>query len=460
MPTRQFKRFFSAGLFVAFAALIFEPTAQGQTAYNGYLDYAGCGSISGWALDWNRLTTSITVSIYDGNNPSPIIPPFLASNYRPDLATGGDASTQYHGFVVGTPTSLLDGQTHSIWARFESSSSTLFNTPIALTCHSYNGYADSATTNAIAGWALDWNQIENPITVDIYDGSNLLAAGVSANIYRGDLATGGDYQSKVHGFSYPTPLSLLDGNYHEINIAYGGTGIYLQNSGDIYFGKIGDGTFSGCPPVINPSVWRYKPIYYQTTTSLSPSSIAAAVNAWNIVQNKLNVLYYIQNGNPVNPNNQFTYLSDSNLGDTVAGLTTAYYGTPSTTGCFDKIDSCGVCENGNSRIYATMELNASGLANIATGPQTKTSLENLSTTLLSHEFGHVLNLNENQVFVSNVNNIQTVMYQGAQQRALGGILLPQTACDGGSVTGYYNLYPPINICSGGPVCTSASATCQ
>jgi len=204
--------------------LIFLGSAQlkAQTAYNGYLDYAGCGSISGWALDWNRLETSITVNIYSDNQIL-VASGVLASNYRPDLNTGGDAQSHNKGFVIGTPAFLLDGHSHQIYAQYESSGINLFNTPITLECHAYNGYLDTVNGTIISGWALDWNQIETPITVDIYDGQNQtpVRSGVLATNLRSDLATGGDTQSQMHGFSIQTPPVFLDGNNHTVNVVFG-----------------------------------------------------------------------------------------------------------------------------------------------------------------------------------------------------------------------------------------------
>ena len=125
-----------------FTLLVLWPAlSTAQTAYNGVLDYAGCGSISGWLLDWNRVTTPLSVGIYNNGG---FLTSTVASNYRGDLATGGDDSTKNHGFVIGTPGSILDAKIHAISARYESTPTDLNNSPQSLTCHAYNGYLDTA----------------------------------------------------------------------------------------------------------------------------------------------------------------------------------------------------------------------------------------------------------------------------------------------------------------------------
>ena len=152
------------------------------------------------------------------------------------------------------------------------------------------------------------------------------------------------------------------------------------------------------------------------------------------------------------------FLSDSNLGATVSGVTTIQGGTPDNTACTNKVDFCGYCVKSATAIYGTMELNASLLQSVATSYPT--DLESLSTTLLSHEFGHVVNLADNQVTVSNINNIPTIMYQGTLVRAKAHILLPQATCDGGSVNSFYAGYMPGNMCAVGSGCNANSASCQ
>jgi hypothetical protein len=85
----------------------------------------------------------------------------------------------------------------------------------------YEGYHDTADCTSITGWAWDANQPNTPISVQIYDGTNLLAT-VPADQYRPDLETAGKGNG-VHGFTFTTPSSLKDGLLHTIYVKYAGT---------------------------------------------------------------------------------------------------------------------------------------------------------------------------------------------------------------------------------------------
>jgi chitinase len=101
--------------------------------YEGWVDIADCNSIIGWAADRNRLNTSITVSIYDGNNLVTNIP---ASDLRSDVgAYLGDNGR--HGFAITTPWQFKDGLTHTLRVKFESGTTELSSSPRTITCATY-----------------------------------------------------------------------------------------------------------------------------------------------------------------------------------------------------------------------------------------------------------------------------------------------------------------------------------
>jgi hypothetical protein len=98
--------------------------------YAGFLEVGDCNTISGWAADRNRLNTSITVSIYDGNT---LVTTVTANQSRPDVGNFlGDNGL--HGFSIATPASLKNGQPHTVRVKFESSSTELNNSPKTINC--------------------------------------------------------------------------------------------------------------------------------------------------------------------------------------------------------------------------------------------------------------------------------------------------------------------------------------
>ena len=88
------------------------------TDYIGYVDMANCYGIRGWAADRNRLNTSISISLYDGDT---LVTRLLANQLRPDVSAYlGDNGL--HGFTLPIPASLRNEAAHSISVKFETSS--------------------------------------------------------------------------------------------------------------------------------------------------------------------------------------------------------------------------------------------------------------------------------------------------------------------------------------------------
>ncbi len=82
-----------------------------------------------------------------------------------------------------------------------------------------DGYLDGATCDQIWGWAWDRNNPNTAVNVNIYDGNNLIAANVPANIFRQDLLNAGKGNG-YHAFAINTPSSLRDGKTHSISVRF------------------------------------------------------------------------------------------------------------------------------------------------------------------------------------------------------------------------------------------------
>src|SRR5215471_10350698 len=124
-----------APLAVVITLLLAGPLAWAQNGsttanYAGYMDHAGCDSLTGWAADLGQPNTSIQVSLLSDGQP---IASVAADLLRPDVASAiGDNGM--HGFSLPTPATLLDGNTHTIQVMFASSASELPHSPITLAC--------------------------------------------------------------------------------------------------------------------------------------------------------------------------------------------------------------------------------------------------------------------------------------------------------------------------------------
>ena len=198
------------------------------TAYQGFMDAAGCGIISGWAWDANQPNAIINVDILDG---STIIASVPANLYREDIRNAG-IGDGFHGFSFTTPASLKNGVVHTIRTRFGGTATDLTMSPRTINCSgvapNYQGFHDGAGCNTISGWAWDANDPNNPINVDLYDGATFLTT-VPAIQYRPDLVTAG-IGNGFHGFSLTVPASLKNGATHSIRVRFPGTSTDLQRT--------------------------------------------------------------------------------------------------------------------------------------------------------------------------------------------------------------------------------------
>jgi hypothetical protein len=92
----------------------------------------------------------------------------------------------------------------------------------------YEGVADSVTSDQVAGWAWDKRKGNEPIDVNVYDGTTLLAT-VTANNSRSDLVKAGKGDGR-HGFRFFLPLSVKDRQSHMIHVKIANTNRELINS--------------------------------------------------------------------------------------------------------------------------------------------------------------------------------------------------------------------------------------
>lgn len=198
------------------------------TQYTGYVDAVDCQSnaVSGWAADRNELNTSIGVDIYDGDT---LLETVVADQSRPDVgAILGDNGI--HGFVYQMPDRLKDGRPHSIQVKFGATALNLTSSPQSLTCAqpSYEGFHDAVDCDFIRGWAWNKSQPNMPVGVQIYDGDILIGTAL-ADQFRQDLLNEKKGQG-YHGFNFPSPARLKDGQPHSVRVKIADTNVNLTNT--------------------------------------------------------------------------------------------------------------------------------------------------------------------------------------------------------------------------------------
>ncbi|MBD2751760.1 sialate O-acetylesterase [Spirosoma validum] len=207
------------------------------------LDDATCNSVQGWALDWANLNQPVSIDIYvDGVKTYAGI---TADGDRPDLASYfNNPAARYHGFSYTFPTdaSWRNGQNHSISVRICGTNNYIAGGPKTINCtggsnppnppssacsvSNPGATLDDVTCNSVRGWALDWSNLDQPVTIDIYVDGVKTYAGITANTDRPDLAAYFNNSSaRYHGFSFtfPNDAAWKNGQNHSINVRICGT---------------------------------------------------------------------------------------------------------------------------------------------------------------------------------------------------------------------------------------------
>lgn len=190
-------------------------------SFEGFLDIANCSQIVGWAYDADNPDTHLDVDIYSDGNFILTVP---ANRFRQDLLDAGKGNGE-HGFSLRLPASLNDGQQHAITVNVSGTLFVLGNTPKTITCDpsTFEGYHDIADCTGIVGWAWDPNEPNVSLYVDVYFDNNAFSSILApANQFRQDLLDAGKGNG-FHGFSFPTPAFLKDGQPHTIRIKFSGT---------------------------------------------------------------------------------------------------------------------------------------------------------------------------------------------------------------------------------------------
>jgi hypothetical protein len=203
--------------------------ANPPPAPEGFHEVADCTVISGWAWDANQPNTPISVDIYNG---ATVIATVVANQFRQDLQNAGKGNG-VHGFTFFVPNTLRDGQSHLISVAYAGTLNSLTNTGKTINCPPpggpiYQGFHEVANCSTISGWAWDSTQPNLALNVDIYSDGNLVMT-VLANEFRQDLLNSGAGNG-AHGFTFPVPLSLKDGQPHSISVKFAGTSTDLNGT--------------------------------------------------------------------------------------------------------------------------------------------------------------------------------------------------------------------------------------
>jgi hypothetical protein len=188
--------------------------------FGGFHDYNNCDGSTGWAWDSSQPNTPISVYIFEGSS---LLGSVVADKYRSDLP-GAGIGNGYHAFDWSMPASMRDGVQHTITIRFSPDPNALPipGSPKTVTCTpppNLQGYHDTSSCTGLTGWAWDASQPNNPIYVYIFEGTQYRGS-ILADQYRQDLVNASIGDGR-HGFAWPVPSSLADGQPHSLSVLLG-----------------------------------------------------------------------------------------------------------------------------------------------------------------------------------------------------------------------------------------------
>jgi len=210
--------------------------------YEGNLDGADCNYIAGWVYDSNNPNGSLNVEVLEG---STVVATGVASNYRSDLVASGKGNGQ-HGYIINTPASLKNGQSHTLWVRVANTNFTLTGSYQAISCGgtgggtggtggttgnpngAFEGHFDYSGCESLTGWVYDQNSANAHLNIEVLSGSTVIATGTAAT-YRQDLQVAGKGNGE-HGFNLSTPDAVKNGQNQTLSIRVAGTGYIMANS--------------------------------------------------------------------------------------------------------------------------------------------------------------------------------------------------------------------------------------
>lgn len=190
-------------------------TSQLVDILEGSLEVVNQKEISGWIMNKSQLMENMEVKIFIDKKEYCTV---VANDYKEELKYQGYGTGNY-GFKITLPNYLHDQKKHSIEAFVENYK--LPCKPNNIVCFDflnsvYKGRIDGIEDLQVKGWALDINNLERILDIQILDKNNVIAE-TQSNILRPDLIKAG-LNTSIGGFSISIPIKYCDGNKHNLSL--------------------------------------------------------------------------------------------------------------------------------------------------------------------------------------------------------------------------------------------------
>jgi hypothetical protein len=225
------------------------PPSTPAPAYEGFHEAISCDYITGWVWDQHNPSTRVNLSVIDDNTGT-VIATGIANQPRSDLGGRGDGQ---YGFAILTPASIKNGQTHNLRVRVTGATYDLGFTPLSFNsttacAPSYEGFHEAVSCSYITGWIWDQHNPSTRVNLSVIDDNTgaVIATGI-ANQPRSDLGGRGDGR---YGFAITTPLSIKNGQTHNVRVKVAGSSYILG------FTPLSFNSTIACPPSANLALYK------------------------------------------------------------------------------------------------------------------------------------------------------------------------------------------------------------
>ncbi|AQG77915.1 hypothetical protein [Spirosoma montaniterrae] len=249
--------------------------AARAAAYRGWLEFANCNTIGGWAADPANLRQSVNLDVYFNDRLVATIP---ANQGRGDVAAafGADGFDRY-GFRWDIPESLKTNRVIKVAVKIAGTSVELSQSPLTTpVCTgtdtppeppvvdppvtdpppanaSYRGHLDGADCDGIGGWLANVNDSRKPQQVDIFV-NGVKATTISTDWSRPDVANAlGVSGFDKFGFRWIIPASYRNNAPLTISVRAANANFQLSESPKTTASCPGSGTTATCNFTVSAS---------------------------------------------------------------------------------------------------------------------------------------------------------------------------------------------------------------
>jgi hypothetical protein len=238
----------SPTLYVVTDNVVTDNTAKGARVaspdYRGFLEFANCDVIGGWAIDVNSPKQSVDLDIYIDNAKVATI---KADQNRSDVAkTYNVSGFELYGYRWNLPEKYKANKSLKVSVRFANSNTDLIQSPTTTpVCPgsstgtdpadpsgtpNYRGFLEFANCDVIGGWAINLNAPKQSVNLDIYI-NDVKVTTIKADQNRTDVSKSFNVSGfELYGYRWNLPDQYKNNSPLKIAAKVAGSSFELTQS--------------------------------------------------------------------------------------------------------------------------------------------------------------------------------------------------------------------------------------